>query len=279
MDLELMEHSYDGYIVGTEQSMFNPTSVMRCVLYREYSNYWGKSASYATIERYIKKDFSGLRAKIVKLLEGGAITIEPTSFRNDMKHIENTDDVLTLLAHLGYLSYNPLFKKVTIPNTEVADEFKNSIRNCGWGGLSLAVGQSFDLLDATVSGDKKFIAEAMDSYHDDATSFLEYNDENSLACAIKLAYYAAQDYYEIFREFPSGKGFADMVFVPLKNSPYPAIVVELKYDKSAQGAIAQIKAKQYHIKLRGLSNKIVLLGINYDKSTKKHEVELEELEG
>ena len=279
MDLELMEHSYDGYIVGTEKSMFNPTSVMRCVLYREYSNYWGKSASYATIERYIKKDFSGLRAKIVKLLEGGAITIEPTSFRNDMKHIENTDDVLTLLAHLGYLSYNPLFKKVTIPNTEVADEFKNSIRNCGWGGLSLAVGQSFDLLDATVSGDKKFIAEAMDSYHDDATSFLEYNDENSLACAIKLAYYAAQDYYEIFREFPSGKGFADMVFVPLKNSPYPAIVVELKYDKSAQGAIAQIKAKQYHIKLRGLSNKIVLLGINYDKSTKKHEVELEELEG
>ena len=119
----------------------------------------------------------------------------------------------------------------------------------------------------------------MDSYHDDATSFLEYNDENSLACAIKLAYYAAQDYYEIFREFPSGKGFADMFFVPLKNSPYPAIVVELKYDKSAQGAIAQIKAKQYHIKLRGLSNKIVLLGINYDKSTKKHEVELEELEG
>ena len=119
----------------------------------------------------------------------------------------------------------------------------------------------------------------MDSYHDDATSFLEYNDENSLACAIKLAYYAAQDYYEIFREFPSGKGFADMVFVPLKNSPYPAIVVELKYDKSAQGAIAQIKAKQYHIKLLGLSNKIVLLGINYDKSTKKHEVELEELEG
>ena len=277
MDFDLMKHAYDGYIIGGEHSMFNPTSVMQSIRYKNFKNRWGKSVSYATIERYITRDFSGLRTKIIKLLEGKAITIEPTSFRNDMKHIENSDDVLTLLVHLGYLSYNSDFKRVTIPNTEVANEFRNSIRNCGWGGLSLAVGQSFDLLEATITGDKQFVANAMDSYHDDATSFLEYNDENSLACALKLAYYAAQDYYEIFREFPSGKGFADMVFVPLKNSPYPAIVAELKYDKTAQGAIAQIKAKQYHIKLRGLSNKIVLLGINYDQKTKKHEVEMEEV--
>lgn len=279
IDFDLMKHAYDGYIIGDEQSMFNPTSVIQSIRYRNFKNRWGKSASYATIERYITRDFSGLRAKITKLLEGKAITIEPTSFRNDMKHIENSDDVFTLLVHLGYLSYNPEFNRVTIPNTEVANEFRNSIRNCGWGGLSLAVGQSFDLLEATITGDKQFVANAMDSYHDDATSFLEYNDENSLACALKLAYYAAQDYYEIFREFPSGKGFADMVFVPLKNSPYPAIVAELKYDKTAQGAISQIKNKKYHLKLRGLSNKIVLLGINYDQKTKKHEVEMEEVVG
>ena len=119
----------------------------------------------------------------------------------------------------------------------------------------------------------------MDSYHDEATSFIEFNDENSLACAIRLAYYSAQAQYEIFREFPSGKGFADMVFVPIKNSPYPAVVVELKYDKTAQGAIAQIKSKNYHGKLQNFSKTIILLGINYDKNTKKHEVEIEALNG
>jgi len=183
------------------------------------------------------------------------------------------------LAHLGYLSYNPVFGEVKIPNTEVAEEFENSIRVCGWGKLSKAIGSSNDLLRATIKGDKNYVARALDSYHDEATSFIEFNDENSLACAIRLAYYSAQAHYEIFREFPSGKGFADMVFVPVKNSPYPAVVVELKYDKSAQGAIAQIKNKNYHGKLQNFSKTIILLGINYDKSTKKHEVELEALNG
>ena len=56
-----------------------------------------------------------------------------------------------------------------------------------------------------------------------------------------------------------------MVFVPIKNSPYPAVVVELKYDKTAQSAIAQIKAKNYHGKLQNFSKTLILLGINYDK--------------
>ncbi len=70
-----------------------------------------------------------------------------------------------------------------------------------------------------------------------------------------------------------------MVFVPIKNSPYPAVVVELKYDKTALGAIVQIKSKNYHGKLQNFSKTIILLGINYDKNTKKHEVEIEALNG
>ena len=279
LDFDLMRHAYDGYIIGSEKSIFNPNSVMMAAEDGEYNSHWSKSASYTTIEHYIKNDIDGLRDKIVRMLNGEKVSISVTSFRNDIRNIETCDDVLTLLAHLGYLSYDPLFGDVTIPNTEVADEFKNSIRVCGWGGLSKAIGNSNQLLRATIAGDKKYIEKALDSYHDEATSFIEFNDENSLACAIRLAYYSAQAQYEIFREFPSGKGFADMVFVPIKNSPYPAVVVELKYDKTAQGAIAQIKAKNYHGKLQSFSKTLILLGINYDKTTKKHEVEIEALNG
>ena len=279
LELELMEHAYDGYIIGKEKSMFNPNSVIMAIEDGEYKSHWSKTASYTTIEHYIKNDIDGLRDKIVKMLNGEKVKINVSSFRNDMKNIETCDDVLTLLTHLGYLSYDPVFSRVMIPNTEVAEEFENSIRVCGWGTLSKAIGKSRELLDATISGDKKYVEQALDSYHDEATSFIEFNDENSLACAIRLAYYSAQAQYEIFREFPSGKGFADMVFVPVKNSPYPAVVVELKYDKTAQGAIAQIKNKNYQGKLQNFSKTIILLGINYDKVTKKHEVELESLNG
>lgn len=279
LDFELMQHAYDGYIIGNEKSIFNPNSVMMAVEDGKYNSHWSKSASYTTIEHYIKNDIDGLRDKIVRMLNGEKVSISVTSFRNDMKNIDTCDDVLTLLAHLGYLSYDPVFGRVMIPNTEVADEFKNSIRVCGWGSLSKAIGNSRELLNATIAGDKKYIEKALDSYHDEATSFIEFSDENSLACAIRLAYYSAQAQYEIFREFPSGKGFADMVFVPIKNSPYPAVVVELKYDKTAEGAIAQIKSKNYHGKLQNFSKTIILLGINYDKNTKKHEVEIEALNG
>ena len=279
MDFKLMQHAYDGYIIGSERSMFNPTSVMLSILYKNYIHRWGKSASYATIERYIKIDTVNVRKKIIKMLEGKSVYVKIASFRNDMRHIENSDDVLTLLAHLGYLSYDPETSQVRIPNTEVGEEFENSLRNCGWGGLSLALGRSRDLLMATIEGDKQYVAEALEEYHREATSFIEYNDENSLACAIMIAYYSAKNDYEIFREFPTGKGFADMVFLPLPSTPYPAIVVELKYDKSAHGAIAQIKEKKYPERLKKFSKQIVLAGINYNKETKKHEVEIETVEG
>ena len=191
-----------------------------------------------------------------------------------MHDVKDYNDVLTLLAHLGYLSYDPKTKSVRIPNTEVAEEFRNSLRNCGWGYLSMALERSTRLLQATIEKDKKYIAKAIAEYHREATSFLEFNDENSMACAIKLAYYSAISEYEIFREFPTGKGFADMVFVPIPDSVFPAIVVEHKWDKSAKGAIDQIKRNK---KLQRFSREIVLLGINYDKDAPdiKYEVELE----
>jgi hypothetical protein len=231
------------------------------------------------IESYLNIDADQVRTKIISMMNGEEEFVRVSSFRNDMKNIETSDDVLTLLAHLGYLSYNPENQAVSIPNTEVADEFENAVRFAGWNELSKAVGQSRQLLEDTINLKKDKVARAFDDYHFEASSILEFNDENSMRCAITLAYYAAKPFYKIFHELPTGKGFADMVFIPLPKSPRPAIVVELKYDKTADSAISQIKRKNYPKSLQGFSKRIVLCGINYNKETSKHEVEMEVIEG
>ena len=278
MDFTLMKHAYDGYIIGDEKSMFNPYSVMQSILKRNYNSHWSKTATFMAIETYLQIDADSVRTKIVNMMEGESEVIEPASFRNDMKNIETSDDVLTLLVHLGYLSYDPETQCVKIPNTEVSIEFKNAVGMAGWGELSRAVSQSQKLLDDTINLRKEKIAKAFDDYHFEASSILEFNDENSMRCAITLAYYAAKPFYKIFHELPTGKGFADMVFIPLPNSSRPAIVVELKYDKTADSAINQIKRKNYPKSLQGFSKRIVLCGINYNKETSKHEVEMEVIE-
>ncbi|MBR2199517.1 MAG: AAA family ATPase [Bacteroidales bacterium] len=279
MNLELMKHAYDGYIIGEEQSMFNPNSVMMSILYRTYDSFWSRTASFMAIEKYLNIDADQVRTKIISMMNGEEVTVRVSSFRNDMKNIETSDDVLTLLAHLGYLSYNSETKSVRIPNTEVTEEFENAVRFAGWNELSKAVGQSLQLLDDTINLRENKVARAFDDYHIEASSMLEFNDENSMRCAITLAYYAAKPFYKIFHELPTGKGFADMVFIPLPKSTRPAIVVELKYDKTADSAIDQIKRKNYPKSLQGFSKKIVLCGINYNKATSKHEVEMEVIEG
>ena len=278
MNFDLMKHAYDGYIIGDQKSMFNPNSVMQSILFRTYDSFWSRTASFMAIESYLNTDADQVRTKIIAMMNGEEVVIEPSSFRNDMKNIETSDDVLTLLAHLGYLSYNPETQSVRIPNTEVSSEFKNAVRAAGWKELSKAVGQSLQLLNDTINLQSTKVARAFDDYHFEASSLLEFNDENSMRCAIVLAYYAAKPFYKIFHELPTGKGFADMVFIPLPNSPRPAIVVELKYDKSADSAIDQIKRKNYPKSLQGFSKRIVLCGINYNKSTSKHEVAMEVIE-
>ncbi|MBQ3636637.1 MAG: AAA family ATPase [Bacteroidales bacterium] len=276
MDIELMRHAYDGYIIGNERSMFNPNSVMMSISKRNYNSFWTRTASFTTIEQYIKIDADRVREKIISMLNGESVLVKVSSFRNDMKNVENSDDVLTLLVHLGYLSYDPETQNVRIPDSEVAEEFENAIGSAGWGEVSQAIKDSRDLLDKTIKRDVRYVSKAFDTYRFQASSILEYNDENSMACAIRLAYYAAISFYKIIREMPAGKGFADMVFVPLRNSTRPAIVVELKYDKTAKAAIDQIKEKNYPECLKGVSNKILLVGINYDKAKGEHQVVIEE---
>ena len=137
------------------------------------------------------------------------------------------------------------------------------------------------MLFATIDKEADKVAEIIEQAHDTYTSVLKYNDENSLSCVLTMAYFTAPAYYNVVREMPAGKGFADFVFIPRANAGWrPAMVVELKYNKSADTAIRQIKEKRYHGALSGYSDKILLVGINYEtegnNDKKKHTCIIEE---
>ena len=174
-----------------------------------------------------------------------------------------------------YLAYDSEKKEIYIPNQEVADEFKNSVEFSGWKGISSALAASDKLLDATIRQEADIVAEELDRTHMENTSVLTYNNETALSCVITIAYYTAQKDYTLIRECPSGKGFADMAFIPRKHTGKPAMLVELKWDCSAQGAIQQIKEKNYTGVLEEYKDNLMLVGINYNRQTKNHECIIE----
>jgi len=187
--------------------------------------------------------------------------------------------VLTLLIHLGYLGYDAGNRETFIPNKEIMEEFENAMCTGGWAEVIHVLKMSEKLLEDTLLCDETSVAEGLDRVHMEAASVLTYNDENSLSCAIGIAYYSARKDYKLIRELPSGRGFADIVFLPLPFSQKPALVVELKYNKSADAAIQQIKDRAYTQALEGYAGEILLVGIHYDKDNvnKPHSCVIEKL--
>lgn len=270
MDFESMQTWYDGYSFSRIQHVYSPNSVMLAIRNEEFQNYWTASETYESLKKYIEMDFDGLKGAIVKMLGGEATRVKISTFQNDMTSFNSKDDVLTLLIHLGYLAYDSKTHKATIPNLEVADAFGDAVSGEGWAYVATAIQESDDLLEATIRGNCEKVAAALEKTHESVASVLEYNNEASLSAAVVLAYYTARRYYEIVHEFPTGKGFADLAFLPRRNTDSPALIIELKYDKDADTAIKQIKEKRYDGKLKEYFGNLIMVGINYDKNTKKH---------
>ena len=277
MNYDELEKWYDGYQIGDEHSIFNPNSVM-LALYNDYcESYWGSTGSYDTVANYIQMNFDGLKDDIIRMMAGERVPVNSDTFQNDMSVIQYKDDVLTVLIHLGYLSYNRQNKECYIPNREVGIEMTNAVKANNWQNVISAIETSKAILQATLDGDAAAVAQGIEAVHDENTSILSYNNENSLACVLSLAYYYARNDYVIHREYASGKGFADLVMIPRKNISSPAIIVELKYGKTALTAIDQIKQRHYDQKVGEYANNLLLVGISYDKETKRHQCVIERL--
>ena len=284
MSFEESKIWYDGYQLVVHQkekdecySMYSPKSVVESMLRHKFGTYWNQTETYEALKIYIQMDMDGLQDAVVRMLAGEAIKINTGTFSNDMTTFTSKDDVLTLLVHLGYLSYNSADETVNIPNREVSQEYVNAISTMNWRGVMDSVEASRKLLESLWAMDADAVADGIDRAHEEI-SILQYNDENSLSCTINLAFYFAREYYTTVREYPSGKGFADICMIPLKRHlDKPAVIIELKWDKSASGALSQIKNRKYDHALKDYRGNLLLVGINYDKNSKKHECMIEKV--
>ena len=275
MNITDMESWYDGYRIGSESHIYNPYSVMRAIENDWYQSYWASTGAYDSVKTYIQMNFDGLKDDIIRMLSGESIPVITTKFQNDLNVINSRNDVLTVLIHLGYLAYNRDTNRCYIPNKEVADEMNNAVQSTEWSQLAKTLENSQHLLDATIAGNENAVAQAIDLAHDENTSILAYNDENSLACVLTVAYIWARNEYVFHREYATGKGYADLVMIPRRNVSKPALVIELKFNNTSNTAIDQIKRKQYPAKIAEYTGDILLVGISYDRESKLHTCNIE----
>lgn len=202
-----------------------------------------------------------------------------TNIQNDIVIFKKKNDVLTYLIHLGYLAYDVSDSTAFIPNEEIRQEFDNAVCSNKWSEKIELEKLSMDLLNAIINREDKQVEECIDHIHTDYTSALTYNNENSLSCVLSIVLLASMEYYfKPIRELPSGRGFADLVYIPKPEylSIYPALLVELKWDKGANTAIKQIKERKYPDALSQYTGNIILVGVNYNKISKHHQCLIEE---
>ena len=275
-DFEETKRWYDGYLLGKEH-VYNPKAVLGCMMWGEFRSYWSMTGTFESIRPLINMDFDGLRTAVITMLAGESVRVKTTSYQNDMVTFRNKDDVLTALIHLGYFSYDSAHGTAFIPNEEIRCEMAEAIEENKWNELTALQMKSEELLDATLEMDCAAVADIIEEIHMGYASNIQYNNENSLSSVLSIAYLGAMNYYfKPVRELPAGWGFADLVFLPRKEYPeLPALLVELKWNKSADAAISQIKDRKYAAALEQYTGEILLVGINYSKKDTRHQCLIE----
>ena len=279
-DFEKVKHWYDGYRLG-DYHIYNPKAVVSVVTKRLFQSYWSQTGSYETIIPLISKNFDGLKNAIIEMLSGDMVKVDTGTFQNDAVNFSNRDDIITYLIHLGYLAYDEKCKCAYIPNEEVRQELLKATRQKKWKEFIEFEKQSDNLLDATLDMDNKKVSEIIEKIHMEYASVIKYNDENSLSSVLTIAYLSSMKYYFTpIRELPAGRGFADFVYLPKPEYTdfYPALVIELKWNKNVRTALEQIKQKQYPKSLLSYTGDILIVGIIYDKKDKVHKCEIERYE-
>ena len=275
-----MQQWYDGYSFKDVPHIYNPNSVVNAATYKKFISYWTKTETFESLQEYIDMNMEGLRDDIVKLIAGEDVIVDVSTFSNDMVTFHSKDDVLTLLIHLGYLAIKGstnLGVIVHIPNEEIKLEFKTCVKNNNrYAGVYDLIKNTDVLLNDIWSLNSEAVAKIFDEAHQDHTSILTYNNENSLANVIAISLFlSTTNTYNVVRELPTGKGYADLVYLPKPGVNKPALLIELKFDKSAQTAITQIKEKNYLQFFKNYKGEVLLVGINYSKDTKTHQCIIE----
>ena len=273
LDFETTKFWYDGYKVGV-YDLYNPNSIIELAKHGVYKSYWSATAAYDLVKEAINLNFEGLKDDIIKLCSGTSIRIyDIESFNTAEKNFPNKDSIYVYLVHLGYLGYNDEESTIYVPNEETRRELLHSVRDNHWPQYEGALKLSEQVVLATENKDTETVANLLAKVHEDKVPVLEYNSESALRYVVLIAYLAAEkDYLAPLNEFPTGKGFADIVYLPKKVSKKgkPALIIELKKDASAKVALEQIKERDYVSRVKEYTDNMLLIGINYDSKSKQH---------
>ena len=274
VDYQECRRWYDGYKLNGFE-MYNPKSVIQSILKKEFVSYWGQTSTYEVVADYIGMNFDGTKDRVIKMISGSKADVNISTYKNTMSDFRTCDDVFTYLIHLGYLAYEPENQKCYIPNKEVRDEWISAISvSQEYEQTDKIIKSSKALLYETINGNEKAVAASLDISHIHVTSNRSYNNEDSLQSAIYLSYIYALNKYTCIREMTTGKGFADVVYIPFVKD-MPAMIIELKRNKTPETALNQIKEKQYFASLSAYSGNLLFVAINYNEQTKLHTCKIE----
>ncbi len=271
-DFDKVKRWYDGYLLK-DYEVYNPRAVVSVMLNGEFKSYWSETASYEAIVPLINMDYDGLKTAVIEMLSGGIVNVNTATFKNDIVNIQSKDDVLTYMIHLGYLGYDQKKRAAFVPNEEIRQELTMAVTSRHWNEMLLFWQESENLLEATLDKDGDAVARQIEKIHSEYVSVIQYHDENSLSSVLAIGYLSAMKYYfKPVREFPTGRGFADFVFIPKSEykKDYPALVVELKWNQNTETALEQIRNKKYPSSILEYTGDILLVAINYDKKSKEH---------
>ena len=275
---------YEGYKLNGID-IYNPNSVVSAVSDGKCKSYWSRTSSNEEVVRLINMDFDGIKNDVMNLIEGARVVFDFSNFQNDMVTINNKNDVFSLLVCLGYLGCSDVggdgnYKQAYVPNKEIKYALMGIIKGQEWFERIENIKRSESLLKAILELDATTVATLIQEVHNSpAVSLLDYNDEESLTyCVMTGLLWSTLGKYITRREEQAGKGRADLVYEPMLNGTTPLILIEFKYDSSAEEAIAQIKKQEYFKRYSGQYRNIIIVGINYSTKTKDHQCLIEKLD-
>ena len=277
MDRAEAANWYDGYTFPHEHHVYNPCSVAKAMKSHTYSCYWTQTDTFESLLKYINIDLDGIYNDVMHMIGGGRVDVDISAYDKSFTIPQNKNHCFSLLVHIGYLGYDAMASQVFIPNEEVRLAFRSALEECSWPEAIKPYQRSKKFIDAIHAEDSATVARMVEETHQYMTSILNYNDENALACVVSVLCFYAENLYHVIREFPTGKGFADIVLLPKKRVQKPAIVVELKFNKDVKAAIDQIHDNQYPGRLADFYGDLILVGISYDKK-KAHDCAIERFE-
>ena len=283
VSFEKMRDWYNGYhltmVDGSVLPVYNPNSVVCASEEGDFQSYWSQTSVVYDAINYINLDYDGLGEAAEKLTAGLEVPVKISKFQNDLTSFRSADDVLTLLIHLGYLTYDIEKGMAWIPNLEVQMEFGETIHDITHKETILRLKESEQFLKDIVAGNGDEVAANIQNVHMRESAPIWYNNEQALRAIVKLTFFTYRDHYIKLEELPGGTGYVDIAYIPKRMDPSPALIIELKAGGTPEEALEQIRSRNYPASVDGLGTSVLIVAITYDKEdkTKLHHCKIERM--